>query len=291
MPDADPMVVERIRRTWSLLTVPVRPSAEGLAVYESRLPRGARVLVLGVTPELVDLAVRHDARRIVSMERHQPVISAFRQLATEDWGRVELRCADWLEDDPDLHGQFDRIFCDGGLLFLCFAEQWERLLALMRRYLGANGFFIGKMTCLAGNPAEYEARERQMIEQHQRLCREHPDLAREYFIQLVSELRVLTFFGATRPDGSLDQDLMLNRTNRLVSLLLSLFHDPEEVEIIRAGLVYLARSSVDRADTVTGAGIDLARRLFESNGFSFEAIALSDPPPPCGNYMIIAGPA
>ena len=290
----DPKLVEHLRRMWSLLSVPVRPSAEGLRVYAEGLGTGRRVLVLGTTPELIDLAVERKSSRIVSMERNPATILALRQFAHRPWDGVELRCADWLEADSRLEGAFDCIACDGGLLFLDFPGLWERLLANVRRYLAPGGEFIAKMTSLpepggsVSSENAYAERVDALLDAHDRLRAAYPADARAHFIGLMSQLRVLTFLGATQDSGAFDTALLVRRTDQLASAMLARHPELEDGEVIRAALVHLARSRADGVDTVAGATKEQARALFRRCGFRYTATPLEDPPLPGGNYMIRA---
>ena len=113
------------RDVWSRLTVPVRPGPEGLDLYREQIDLFTRkqVLVLGATPELVDMALRLGADRVVSIERNPEIMAAMRQLGEEDWSSVQMVVGDWLEHRSEFHAAFNCIVCDGGLLFLEFPGQ------------------------------------------------------------------------------------------------------------------------------------------------------------------------
>jgi hypothetical protein len=134
----------------------------------------------------------------------------------------------------------------------------------------------------------YEQSVDALLKGYDRAREERPEDSRAAFVDVMSQLRVMTFLGATKPDGSFDIDLLGERTDRLLALTLARYHDPDEVDVIRAALVYLARSHPDRVDTVTGATAAQAQAVFERNGFSFQVRPLADPPFAGGSYMICA---
>ena len=94
--------VKFIKRFWSNLRVPVRPGVEGLALYRTQMERfpEKNILVLGATPELVDLALELNANKVVSVERNPEVMEAMRQLGKKDWTEVQLVAGNWLEEAP-----------------------------------------------------------------------------------------------------------------------------------------------------------------------------------------------
>src|SRR6266496_4700079 len=110
--------VQFLRSVWSGLRVPVRPGPEGLDLYRAQMERfpSMNVLVLGSTPELVDMALALKAKKVVSMERDPEIMEAMRQLGKEDWTAVELVAGDWLEERQIFYSVFDCVVCDGGLL-------------------------------------------------------------------------------------------------------------------------------------------------------------------------------
>ena len=121
--------IEMFRSVWSKLRVPVRPGPEGLDLYRYQMKRlqGKDILVLGATPELVDMAIELKAEKVVSVERNPEIVEAMRQLGEKDWSMVQLVTGDWLEERPEFEASFDCAVCDGGLLFLQYPAQWETL--------------------------------------------------------------------------------------------------------------------------------------------------------------------
>ena len=84
--------VQMIKSLWGNLRVPIRPGSECLDIYRAfmeKLPR-KDILVLGATPELVDMAVELKAEKITSIERNPDIIEAMKQLGNRDWSGVEL---------------------------------------------------------------------------------------------------------------------------------------------------------------------------------------------------------
>jgi hypothetical protein len=280
-----------IADVWERVTVPIRPSAEGLELYRRHMEQfpEKRVLVLGATPELVDMAVELGAETVASIERFPAVMEAMRQVATHDWSSVKMVPGDWLEDRPEFHVAFNCIFCDGGLLFLNYPDQWEQLFMLVRRNLEPRGVFVAKMWSEPPGDRDYDTLVKTLIASFQAGNTERtPEQTRAAYIALASELRMATFVNTTQEDGSFDRQMLADRSDRLTADLERDFPDFEMTEITRAALKHVARSQPDTVDTVCGVGFDGAEKLLKRSGFECENYPLQDPPVREGNYMFVA---
>jgi hypothetical protein len=243
-----------------------------------------RVLILGATPELVEMALELDAERVLAIDRWAVVGDAMHQLRSRDWDQVELVSGDWLEDRPELHSSFTYVASDGGPLFLTYPDEWERLFPLVRRYLEPGGRFVAKCWAQSPGSPSYEELVPQLIAEFEGGTR-----TKDEFRRLLSELRVAAFLGGVRPDGSFDQELQIERLDSLLSELEARFPDPEQVEISRAALLHIARSRPGTTDIVTGVEFDRAERLLRESGFTdCRHFPLPDPPVPNSSYMWVA---
>ena len=197
------------RDVWSRLTVPVRPGPEGLDLYRTQIDRFAKKKRPGpgATPELVDMALRLGAERVVSIERNPEIMAAMRQLGEEDWSDVQMVVGDWLEQRPELHAAFNCIVCDGGLLFLEFPGQWERLFQLVHGYLAPGGVFVAKEWAEPAGDWDYEAMKRDLIQTFERQSAEMDNgQMTKAFSFLASELRLAAFIGMICEDGTFAQE-------------------------------------------------------------------------------------
>ena len=279
------------RDVWSRLTVPVRPGPEGLDLYREQMKRFARkhVLVLGATPELVDMAIQLGAERVVCIERNPEIMAAMRQLGEEDWSDVEMIAGDWLEKRSDSHGAFNCIVCDGGLLFLEFPGQWERLFALVCDYLLPGGVFVAKEWAEPRGQQGIRNCKVELIRTFEQQCPGMDDgQAAKAFSRLASELRLAAFIGMTCEDGSFAQAPLVARLDALIEELEKRFPDPELVAMTHAALKYLARSQPGTTDTVAGVRYHGAERLLSRQGFQCQEYPLPDAPLHGGNYMFVA---
>ena len=283
--------VRHYANVWRNLTLPVRPSEGVLRVYReamANLPE-KNVVVLGSTPELIDMAVEANARRIVSIERSPTVIEAFQSLGETDWSNVQFVVGDWLEDRPEFHGRFNCIMCDGGVLFLEYPGQWDQLFKVVHGYLGPGGVFAAKSW--AEPPGDWNYQD--MVEAHIGAFKAsssalNAEQARIAFIRLASVLRLVSLVRGTRSDGLFDQKILVEQADDLMGRLEREFPDPAMVEINHAALKYLARSQPGRADTISGAGYDRAEQLLRRNGFEPTNFPISDPPIDGSTYVFVA---
>jgi SAM-dependent methyltransferase len=247
------------------------------------------VLVLGATPELVDMALELDARKVVSVERNPGIMEAMRKLGTKDWTNVQMVAGDWLEERPDFSASFNCIACDGGLLFLEYPGQWEQLFKLVWRYLAPGGIFVAKEWAEPPGDRDYERFKEEMIGRFETKStgQNRPEVIESY-IRLASELRLATFINTTREDGSFDQEILVKRLDTLLEDLGRRFPDPVMVQISEAALKYLARSQPGTTDVVAGVRFENAEKLLYKHGFRSEHFPLPDPPIPDANYMFVA---
>ncbi len=277
---------------WERLTVPIRPSSEGLELYRREIGglSDESILVLGATPELIDMALDSDAGTVVSVERFPAVAEAMRSLGTRDWASVQMVLGDWLEDRPGFHSRFTYIACDGGLLFLRYPDEWQRLFGLARRYLKPGGVFVAKSWAEPEGQRDYDSLAAELIASFEaQQAGQSLERTRTAYRRLASELRVAALVDATNDDGLFDQQILVDRADRLIADMEAKFPDSESVAVSHAALKHLARSLPGSTDTVTGVGFDGAAPLLQGQGFTdCEHLLLQDPPVPGGNYMLIA---
>lgn len=283
--------VRMIRKMWGQLRVPVRPGIEGLELYRFQIQQFATkdILILGATPELIDMALELNADKVVSVERNPEVIEAMRQLGTQDWSRVQLIEGDWLEERPEFIGAFSCIVCDGGLLFLEYPGQWEQLFKLIHSYLMPGGVFIAKEWAEPIGQRDYDQFVAEMIDEFETNSVHQSPIERiESYTYLASELRLAIFIHATLDNASFDQELLVKRADALCEKLVQKFPDPQMVQTTESALKYLARSEPGRTDTVAGARFDKADELLSRQGFRSEHFPLPDRPISGANYMFVS---
>ena len=197
----------RVLEFWMQLAPPLRPSPEDIAALE-RLwnpPPAPRVLILGATPELIDLALRRGARRVVAMDWQAAVFPAMRALATTDWTGVESVVRDWREPMPELDGGIDTVFGDGSTALLTFPDDWTILFRTVYRYLVPGGQLLLRTGIRPEPPFEFEPYFRDALARFDADCAAARDGPRAALMRgLLSELWMARGLGAARADGTID---------------------------------------------------------------------------------------
>lgn len=119
-----------LARQWNRLASPLRPCADDMEIMrESLAPGEGFYLLLGVTPELVNLPLR-----LVAIDNSAAMIRAL-------WPDKTLRSViqgDWLTM-PFLSHTFDAIIGDGSLTLLSYPLHYEQLFHQLKRVVKPGG--------------------------------------------------------------------------------------------------------------------------------------------------------
>jgi len=109
------------------------------ALVGRRLPR---VLVLGATPELRDLAIKLDVETL-AVDVSQDMLDKMTEIMKYKNSPKNLfRLADWLALDKTLaHGSFDAVLADASLNNIA-PERYDKMLKILSRLLKSGGHFI-----------------------------------------------------------------------------------------------------------------------------------------------------
>jgi SAM-dependent methyltransferase len=148
----------KVLDVFSALAPPLRPAPEEIAVAARwwNTGPGARVLVLGATPELVDLALQKGASRVIAMDWQAPVFPAMRRLGRENWEQVESLVSDWRTFVPELEGALDLVVGDGSLTMVPFPEDWETVFRHLWRYLVPGGRVFLRLAIRLEEPFDFD---------------------------------------------------------------------------------------------------------------------------------------
>ncbi len=205
----DYALIDRIVEDWRLNAPPIRPSEALVEVFRSALPRGRKfsAMVMGATPELVDMLLCSAADRVVSFDAHPETIEAMRRLAGEDWSRVEIVVGDWRNPQPEFAFSFDLILCEGGLLFLAFPEDWRQVFSLVSTYLKPGGRMLYKSFSVSPTAPSFRDLYAQAITRFDAdRSGLTPDQQARRFMETVSQLKNRTLIGAVDPQGRVRRD-------------------------------------------------------------------------------------
>lgn len=231
--------VRRLLGVWNALAPPLRPSPQDVEFYARgwKNREGSRVLIQGVTPELVDLALRKKAARIITMDCSRPHLSAMRLLGREDWTKVEELQNDWRVFVPALEGNLDLVLGDGSLTMLAFPAEWESVLRDIRRYLVPGGRIVFRLSFQPDSPFDIDTFMRETMSGLDARCsRARPDQKLQMLREAVSEIRLAFGLASAGSTGAVD----LVRRAELVHLFHSEFAARyghwKEWDLVRIGM-------------------------------------------------------
>jgi hypothetical protein len=203
--------IERLYKTWTLMTDPIRPSETELIEMRRRMDVFTRphTLVLGVTPELVDMVLMAGVEKPVVFEVRGEAIEALKRFARQDWSRVEFIIDDWRNFRPELAGKFDVVIGHGTFLFLAYPEEWVTTLGYFCRYLADDGRLIVRHFVLPPEGHPLEPNYRRILEAFERSSegRGREERLRR-FIEAVTDIRSSAILAATGDDGRVNHSSM-----------------------------------------------------------------------------------
>jgi SAM-dependent methyltransferase len=135
-------------RRWSRLGPPLRPHKDAVAAVRRAIAgQAARVLLLGVTPELADLGVE-----TIAVDRNPGMIA---NIWPGDTARRRAQLGDWLSLDlPDEH--FTAAIGDGTLNNLLHPDGHSALYASVARVLRPGGIFASRVALTPDDPETME---------------------------------------------------------------------------------------------------------------------------------------
>jgi SAM-dependent methyltransferase len=271
-------VVQRIMEDWRLTTSPARPNAARVELYRSALQGARSALVMGATPELIDMLLVEGVDHVAAIDLHPETMEALRRLASEDWSRVELVVGDWRERRPAWHSAFDLVLCDGGLMFLPFPDDWRTVLAVLHGYLRPGGRLVANQLSIAPTETSFHDHYAEAIA---RFESERPDPDPEQqakrFMELASQLRGTTRYGAVDGDGRVRLDMVAAARRWIESDLRRRY--PEFGRIVDANFGRPSIIGADGDGIVAAPALERVRAEMIRCGFNVKVLASSVRPP------------
>ena len=136
--------IEKTALWWSHIGQPIRPGGDEIRIIEEQLPTGQDLsaLILGATPEFVNLLLRRKAKKIVVIDHYEPHVKAMDILGGQDWSSVEVVLSDWRTENKNLEKTFNVILGDNAFLFTRYPEDWKNLSRILHGYLAPGGRFV-----------------------------------------------------------------------------------------------------------------------------------------------------
>ncbi len=283
--------IKRLLAARSALAPPIRPSSQDVEWFSQRLSAwdAVRVLILGLTSELVDLAVRNQALRVVVMDWHAPQFAAICRVSSENWTSVEQLVNDWRRFVPELEKSLDVVLGDGCLNFVAFPQEWEQVLLHIRRYLIPGGVVLLR---LAFQPEEHIKIDSYLDETLSRFDAECPVLESRQRLELmrriISEIRLLIVIESASMEGTVDFNRRMHLIRSVCDELERRYSRYREWEEVRAGFP---------PEVIKGTGLRAIKGLprwkqavdlFERCGFTVTEVRESGTRPVPGAMILFA---
>jgi hypothetical protein len=282
--------IERTLDSWELTTDPIRPGGADLAHMTAQIEKrfaSPRVLILGMTPELIDMADQLDAERIVVLELRSVGLDAYRQLVKAPFEAIN---GDWREFRPEFARSFDVILGHGPFIFLAFPDEWLTTLGVVRQYLVAGGMMIMRHFHVPPAGYPFAMHYERLLQEFEARTQGVDELIRtREFLKTVTSLRCSAILGATRADGVVDQVEL----DRLMGF--------EKLDIGRRyGAERIWRRMRDEFDYPTAAGygsvrplaaprLDQARQALERGGLRIGDVTMIGAQPIAECFSFITG--
>lgn len=280
--------IERTLDSWELTTVPIRPSEDDMVHMTAQIKKRfahPRVLILGMTPELVDMAYQLGAERVVVMELRSVGLEAYRQMVKAPFEAIN---GDWREFRPECARSFDVILGHGPFIFLAFPNEWTTTLGVVHRYLVPGGMMSMRHFHVPPTGFAFPPHYERLIEEFEARTKGVDEIVRAgEFLKTVTSLRCSAILGATREDGVVDQ----------VELDRLMEHEKQDIGR-RYGGERIWRRMRDEFDYPTAAGygsvrplaaprLDQARRVLERGGLRIEDVTMigTQPTPECFSFI------
>jgi hypothetical protein len=290
----DAAAVERLLAIWDAIAPPIRPSRANVADV-ARLAGGLRgrdVLILGATPELIDLAVAECARRIVAMDWSAPAFAAMRRLGRRDWSGVETLCWDWREPCPALLGRMEAVLGDGSLILLPFPRDWERVFRRLHEMLRPHGVVVVRCAFAPTAPVDAVACCQEACRAFDAACAAAPETREARFRELLNECLVAVWLGATDAAGEVTLERRIEAGRDIERVLVSRYAGCPEWPLLHLVLPdeVTLRSGAGRG-ALRACGVptwDAALALVASCGFRLRGRAPGGAGPASRAMQIIA---
>ena len=277
--------IRRIIKVWDALAPPLRPSIYDIELYDRGLKdkKNSRILVQGATPELIDLALRKNASRIIAMSWETAYLPAMRHFGSLDWTRVEAFINDWRLFIPELKESLDVVLGDGTLTLLTFPQEWELVLQHLHQYLVPGGHVILRLSFQPEEPFDLDLYMKETLSRLDAECSGAESEQRlELLRNVVSEIRIAFGVGAAETMGFVDLDRRADWVRFFHAEFTARFGKCREWDIVRIGM---PKEEAVRNGKEAGKAVprwDEAAELIEECGFRVRDVKLSGTRPAPG---------
>jgi len=121
-------------KDFSDLSAPLIPGKQDIDFMKKHLATGGDTLILGVTPQLCDIASTV-SKTVIAVDFAEDMIKVWSR------GGVKYVCADWNKFLEQTTDTFDTILTDGGLTCIGYPIVWQQLADNIAAHLRPGGIF------------------------------------------------------------------------------------------------------------------------------------------------------
>lgn len=282
--------VERTLESWELTTVPIRPCEADMVYMTEQMKKrfkNPRVLILGMTPELIDMAYAAGASRVVVLELRSLGIEAYSRLVKNKFDSIN---GDWREFQPQCEQAFDIVLGHGSFIFLELPNDWLKTLAVVRRYLAPKGAMIVRHFHTPEGGFAFPEHYERLMGIFERTTRGVDNHTRDLeFIKTVTSLRCSAILGATKTDGVVDQ-VELDRLMALAKEDLEHRHGTESVwNLMRPEFDYPTAAGYGSVRPLAAPTLAQVREVWENGGIKVDDVTMIGELPTPGSFSFITG--
>lgn len=282
--------IERTRESWELTTEPIRPCAADLVHMSRQIAKRfarPRVLILGMTPELVDMAYEAGASRVAVIELRSLGLAAYKALARQGFEAIN---GDWRDFHPQCEGAFDIVLGHGPFIFLAFPEDWSKTLAVVRRYLVPGGALIVRHFLVPPQGFPFAPNyDRLVAEFDARAGDAEGDARIAEFMRMVTILRASAILGATRPDGVVDQAELDRIMASIQSGLERRYGSEPAWDLMRDEFGFPTAAGYGSVRPLAAPRLDQVRPVLEAAGLRVTDVTMIGEQPLPGCFCFITG--
>lgn len=282
--------VERVLTSWSLTGEPIRPSNDELHHFRRRLAERSapKILILGLTPELVDLALDLMPTRTSVMEIRQVAVEALRHLRGRDWSSVEFLLDDWRHQHQGLRESFDAVLGHGSLVLLAFPQDWLTTLKNVHDFLVPGGLLILRTFHMPSGGHPFEVNYARLLREFEAAILGAPDESRlRQLVQTISEIRCTAILAATRDCGSVDHETLARVNDWIRQDLGSRFGTQEVWKVLGPEFDIPTAAGYEGLWPKAAPTWEMAREVIAASGFSVQIDFVGTRPGP-GCFQVVS---
>lgn len=233
----------KYQNRWSMHREPIRPTNFFLEMIKGIAKETSlkNVMILGSTPEFIDLFAILGCKRIVSVDLNEENHRSMRRLCKQQsYASLIFENKNWLDQSEILTDQYDLVVGDLTHYFLSYPVEWNVSLKIIAKSLKPNGVFLSRQICVPDsyNVSDFE----DLIRDIKLQIIEHNDKT-EKVLQLLSQYKSIIPIICTENKSSIldvercasmTKDIMSfamqNITSQVYVEIASLFGAPPEID-------------------------------------------------------------